>query len=115
MTTNYERQQIANHVWELEGDQVKSLFLNWLAATDASLTDFEKLLSTDYAQTNAAETWVYGELDRALNFQPMTEDQMAQQSLDALEEYRNSGNGVSQARLQEWADRRVSNAELPYS
>jgi hypothetical protein len=112
MTLSYERQQIANHVRELEGEQVKSLVLNWFAATDANLTDFERLLAADHIHPDSAEILAYGELDQTLNFYPMTEDQMAQQSLNALEEYQKSGNGVTQDQLQEWADSLGSNAEL---
>jgi hypothetical protein len=112
MTIRDERRQIANYVRDLEGEQVKSLVLNWLAVPDANLTDFERLLVKDYVQIDAPEALAYGELDQTLNFQSMTEEQMAQHSLNALEEYQNSRTGITQEQLQEWVDSLGSNAEL---
>lgn len=101
MTANKERQQIADHVRDLEGEQVKALVLHWLTGTDVSLTEFERLLEAEY--TSDEET-VYDEFDAALNFQPLTEEEMIHQSLEALEEYRRTGNGIAHARVQEWVD-----------
>jgi hypothetical protein len=58
-----------------------------LTVTDASLQDFERLLSTE-CTSSEPESETYGELDRTLEFHPLTEMQMVHRSLEALEEYR---------------------------
>lgn len=112
MTTSNDRQQIASHVQELGGEQVKALVLDWLSVTDASLLDFERLLETEYMHPSDTEESVYGELDQNLNFHPLTEEQMIQASLDALEEYRKIGGGVSHDRVREWADSLGTDSEI---
>jgi hypothetical protein len=101
------RQQIASHIQELDGEHVKALVLDWLTVTDASLQDFERLLSTECTSSEAeSETYgeLDGELDRTLNFHPLTETQMIQRSLEALEEYRLTGNGIPHEQVRTWAD-----------
>lgn len=98
MTANKDWQQIADHVRELEGEQVKALVLHWLASTDGSLTEFKRLLQVEYTTD---EEIIYGEFDAVLNFQPLAEEQMIHQSLEALEEYRHTGNGIAHTRVQE--------------
>jgi plasmid stabilization system protein ParE len=112
MTTSSDRQQIANHIQKLGGEQVKALVLDWLSATDASLMDFERLLETEYIHPSDTEKSVYGELDQNLSFNPLTEEQMIDASLDALKEYRNRGGGVSHDRVREWADRLGTGSEI---
>jgi hypothetical protein len=97
------RQKIASHVQELDGEHVKALVLDWLTVTDASLQDFERLLSNESTPAEP-ESEAYGELDRALNFHPLTETQMIHKSLEALEEYHLKGNGISHEQIREWAD-----------
>jgi hypothetical protein len=104
MPLSNDRQQIASHVQELDGEHVKALVLDWLTATDASLRDFERLLSTEQVPVET-ETVVYGELDQTLNFHPLTETQMTHKSLEALEEYRLTGNGVPHKQVRKWADK----------
>jgi hypothetical protein len=103
MSSINNRQKIANHVQELDGEHLKALVLDWLTVTDASLQDFERLLSTESTPAQP-ESEAYGELDRTLNFHPLTETQMIHQSLEALEEYRLTGNGISHEQVREWAD-----------
>jgi hypothetical protein len=112
MTTGNDRQQIASHVQELGGEQVKALVLDWLSETDASLVDFERLLETEYMHSSGTEELVYGELDQNLNFHPLTEEQMIQASLDALKEHRNMGGGVSHDLVREWADSLGTDSEI---
>jgi hypothetical protein len=97
------RQKIANHVQELDGEHVKALVLDWLTVTDASLQDFERLLSTECASAEP-DPEAYGELDQTLSFHPLTETQMIYKSLEALEEYRLTGNGIPHEQVREWAD-----------
>ncbi|MGB8701023.1 MAG: hypothetical protein WCD18_16545 [Thermosynechococcaceae cyanobacterium] len=103
MPLSNDRQQIASHVQELDGEHVKALVLDWLTVTDASLQDFERLLSTEHTLTET-EALVYGELDQTLNFQPLTETQMIHNSLEALDAYRLTGNGIPHNQVREWAD-----------
>jgi hypothetical protein len=103
MSLSNNRQQIASHVQELDGEHVKALVLDWLTVTDASLQDFEQLLSTDYRPTET-QPEVYGELDQTLSFHPLTEAQMIDKSLEALEEYRLTGNGIPHEQVREWAN-----------
>lgn len=103
MASINNRQKIANHVQELDGEHLKALVLDWLTVTDASLQDFERLLSTDSSLANP-ESEAYGELDQTLNFYPLTETQMIDKSLEALEEYRLTGNAISHEQVREWAD-----------
>ena len=110
MMADKDRQQITEHVRELEGEQVKALVLHWLVGTDVSITEFERLLKTEYA---TKEETVYGEFDAALNFQSLTEEQMIHQSLEALEEYRRTGKGINHAHIQEWVNSLGTDHELP--
>jgi K+/H+ antiporter YhaU regulatory subunit KhtT len=103
MPLSHDRQQIASHVQEMDGEHVKALVLDWLTATDASLQDFEKLLST-MPVTAETESNVYGELDETLSFHTLTETQMIEKSLEALEAYRRTGNGVPHEQVRQWAD-----------
>jgi hypothetical protein len=112
MTTGNDRQQIASHVQELGGEQVKALVLDWLSVTDASLVDFERLLENEFMHPRDPEESVYGELDQNLNFHPLTEEQMIHASLNALEEYRNMGGGISHDRVREWADSLGTDSEI---
>ena len=52
------------------------------------------------------ESLEFGEIDAKLNFQPLTEADMIQQSKSALEAYRRIGSGVEHERVREclsWA------------
>lgn len=104
MAISHDRQEIAEQVRGLTGDQVKTLVLNWLVATEASLMDFEQLLENEYTQAPHENTVIYGELDETLEFHSLTEEQMIQKSLDALEKYQTTGNAVPHHHVQEWVD-----------
>ena len=67
------------------------------------MEDFERLLTHQPSQTTK-ESFEYGEIDAALNFQPLTEAQMVQQSQSALEAYRRTGSAAAHNRVREWAD-----------
>lgn len=103
MTANNIRQQIVEHLEILPGEQVKTLLLTWLTGTSGDLEDFEQLLTNQLTQTTE-ELFDVGEIDAALNFQPLTEAQMVQQSQAALKAYRRKGSGVAHERVREWAD-----------
>ena len=98
-----DQQAIANHVKALDSERVKALVLNWLSGTSGSLSDFERLLTSELHSTDVAAL-EYGRLDETLVFHPMTEAEMVESSLQVLEEYKRTGNGVSHERVREWLD-----------
>ncbi|QLE55092.1 hypothetical protein [Nostoc sp. TCL26-01] len=112
MTESNIKQQILEHLEILPPEQVKCLVLTWLIDTSASLEDFEWLLTNQSIQTTT-ESLEYGEIDAGLNFQPLTEAQMVQQSQSALEAYLRTGSGIPHERVREWADNLGTNQERP--
>jgi len=98
-----DQQAIANHVKALDSERVKSLVLDWLSGTSGSLSDFERLLTSEPHSADAADL-EYGRLDETLVFHPMTEAEMVESSLQVLEEHKRTGNGVSHERVCEWLD-----------
>jgi Arc/MetJ-type ribon-helix-helix transcriptional regulator len=55
------------------------------------------------AAQNGLETMEIGDFDAAGVFQARSEDEMIQQSLVALEEYRSNGRGISHEAMKQWA------------
>lgn len=96
-------QAIAHQVEALDSERVKALVLNWLSLTSGSLSDFECLLDSE-ADNVDASVLEYGQLDETLRFQPMTDAEMIESSLQVLDEYQRTGNGVSHERVCEWLD-----------
>jgi hypothetical protein len=98
---------------------VKALVLNWLSETNGTLADFESLLVSE--QLDDQDSVQYGMFDDRGQFQPLTEEMQIQQSLEALEEYRLKGGGVSHDglrptkghRVSEWLDSIGTDRELP--
>ena len=90
MTASNIRQQILEHIEALPAEQVKTLLLVWLTSSSGNLENFEQLLTN---QPNQAieESLEYGEIDSSLNFQPLTEAEMVEQSKLALEAYLRKG------------------------
>ena len=97
-----DRYKITDRVQALESTRVKELVLEWLAGTDGSLDDFEKLLETDYAVVDAASP--YGELNDQGGFQPLTEAEMAAKSLQALAAYERTRVSVPHEQVRAWLD-----------
>ncbi|MFN6564065.1 MAG: hypothetical protein RMY28_030325 [Nostoc sp. ChiSLP01] len=112
MTASNIKQQILEQLKTLPGEQVKTLVLTWLTGSSTSLEDFERLLTNQLTQTTE-ESFESGEIDAALNFQPLTEAQMVQQSQSALKAYRRTGSGVAHERVREWADSLGTDRERP--
>ncbi|ODG96218.1 MULTISPECIES: hypothetical protein [unclassified Nostoc] len=112
MTKSNIRQQILEQLETLPPEQVKTLLLTWLTSSSGDLEDFEQLVTNQAIQTTE-ESFEYGEIDAALNFQPLTEAQMVQQSQSALEAYRSTGSGVAHDRVREWADSLGTEQERP--
>lgn len=112
MTASNIRQQILEHIEALPSQQVKSLLLTWLNGSEGDLEDFQRLLANPPTQ-NTEESFEYGEIDTALNFQPLTEDEMVRQSKSALEAYRRTGSGVAHNLVREWVDSLETDTERP--
>ena len=53
-------------------------------------------------EENNQSQMVYGAIDTNLNFTPLTKEEMIVQSLYALNEYQQSGCGISQQAMSEW-------------
>ena len=100
MTDQYA---ISNHVETLESEQVKALVLNWLSRTDGSLSDFERLLESEFRSFDTA-VLECGQIDETLAFQPMSDSHKIESSLQVLEEYKRTGNGIAHERVREWLD-----------
>jgi hypothetical protein len=112
MTASNIRQQILEHIEGLPSEQVKTLLLVWLTSSSGNLEDFEQLLTNQPTQA-IEESHEYGEIDSALNFQPLTEAEMVQQSKLALEAYHRKGSGVPHNLVREWADSLGTDEEHP--
>jgi hypothetical protein len=91
---------------------VKAIVLEWLEGTEGSLDEFEQLLEAGSVGMDADEL-LYGELDEHRTFQPLTEAEMAMKSLQVLEDYKRTRNGVSHERVQEWLDSFGTDNPLP--
>lgn len=59
-------------------------------------------LMTNQPEEITEEGFEFGEIDEALNFQPLTEAEMVEKSLSSLEAYRRKGSGVLHERVREW-------------
>lgn len=103
MATSNIKQQILEHLDALPGEQVKNLLKTWLTVSEGDLEDFEQLLNYELTQATE-EILEYGQIDTALNFQPLTQAQMVEQSRKTLEAYRSTGSGVAHERVREWVD-----------
>ncbi|NET15498.1 MAG: hypothetical protein F6K08_23015, partial [Okeania sp. SIO1H6] len=90
MTANNLRQKILERLELLSGEQVKNLLRKWLVNSSGNLEYFEELLINESHQ-KTEELLDYGEIDSTLNFIPLTEEEMVQQSKLALEDYRRQG------------------------
>ncbi|MEM9927735.1 MAG: hypothetical protein AAF915_29120 [Cyanobacteria bacterium P01_D01_bin.50] len=110
MTTGNVKQQILEHIEVLPSEKVKTLLLTWLTNSSGNLEDFEQLLANQPSSV-MENTFEYGEIDGDLNFQPLSEAQMVQQSKLALEEYHRQGSGVAHDTVCKWADSLGTNEE----
>jgi hypothetical protein len=99
------KSQLLDQIQAMEGQDVKALVLAWLTGTDGNLADLEQMLDGEEIE--------YGEIDDQGNFQPLTEAEMAAQSLRVLEDYKRNPDGVSHDRVSEWLDSIGSENPLP--
>jgi hypothetical protein len=112
MTANNIKQQILGYLEVLTGEEVKIILLQWLSGSDGNLEDFERLLTNQSTQ-EVEKSFEYGNINAELNFQPLTEVQMIQQSKSVLENYQSKGSGVAHNLVREWVDSLGTDEELP--
>jgi hypothetical protein len=112
MTASGIRQQILEHIEVLSPQEVKTLLSHWLANSEGDLEEFKRLLTNKPDQI-VEEAFEFGEIDSALNFQPLTEAQMIEKSLSSLEAYRRKGSGVEHERVREWIESLGTDNERP--
>jgi hypothetical protein len=105
------RQQMTNHIDSLSGEQVKSLVLSWLSETGGTLSDFESLL--DLKSDDQSIAIEFGQLNDLGEFQPLTENEQIQKSLETFAEYRLNRNGISHDRVSHWLESIGTDRELP--
>jgi hypothetical protein len=111
-----DRQQLANQVQALDGDRVKALVLGWLLETEGRVDNFSELLEeTLEAEHSLREesNVVYGDIDENLTFQPLEEAEMIAKSLQVLEDYKRTRQGISDERVQKWLDSLGTENPLP--
>ena len=101
MKTNI-REQIEKHIRGLSADTVKDLVLQWIRTSDGTFTDFEQQLLE--IQDNSYDDYAWGEMDSNLSFTPLTEAEQIQKSREALEDYQQTGQGIPQSQMQQWAE-----------
>jgi hypothetical protein len=99
------KSQLLNQIQAMAGHDVKALVLAWLTGTDGRLEDLAQMLDGD--------DLVYGETNTEGNFQPLTEAEMAAQSLQVLADYQQNRDGVSHDRVSEWLDSIGTENPLP--
>ncbi|MEB3219691.1 MAG: hypothetical protein VKN72_26130 [Nostocales cyanobacterium 94392] len=112
MTAGNIQQQILEHLEALPSEEVKTLLLRWLTNSSGNLEDFEQLLANQPTQA-IEKSFEYGEIDAGLNFQPVSEAEMVQQSKLAFEDYRRKGSGIAHNVVREWADSLGTDEEHP--
>ncbi|WP_071191458.1 hypothetical protein [Trichormus sp. NMC-1] len=84
------------------------------------LSHQEKIKAIQFLATELAkdeenlleESLEYGEIDTGLNFQPLTETEMIEQSKSALEAYRRTGSAVKHEQVRKWANSLGNNANV---
>ena len=101
-----KRTQLLDQIASMEDQAVKALVVEWLSGTDGSLDDFGRLIDD-------TDDLTYGEIDDQGEFQPLTEAQMAAQSLQTLEAYKRNRDGVSHDQVSHWLNSIGTENPLP--
>jgi hypothetical protein len=80
---------------------LKAAIQDWLAS-DGSFDAFDAALEAHHAQP---DSYQWGEIDDRQEFVLLSEQQMVQKSLEALEQHRRTGIGFTHEQVEEWAVR----------
>lgn len=88
---------------------LKAALQDWLAS-DGSFDALEAALEAHHDDVDADDeitrtAYQWGEIDATNEFVPLTEQQMVEKSLEALERHRLTGIGFSHEQVEEWATR----------
>ena len=94
------RHELAVHIHDLPAEQIKQALLKWLDNKEGSLWDLEQTLVQETNQTQM----VYGSIDNDNNFVPLNEKEMVVQSLEALDEFQQTGKSISQKNMESWVE-----------
>lgn len=100
------RHELAAIVRDLPAEKVKNAVLQWLGTEKSDIADLKQNLSLE-------PQMVYGAIDTNLDFTPLTEEEMIAQSLEVLNEYQESGRGISQQTMENWVASLGTDEELP--
>ncbi|GAA6614551.1 hypothetical protein [Scytonema sp. NUACC26] len=105
------RESIANRIQAMPSDLVKTAVLRWLL-TPGSLDDLEQTLKEETTLEEESD-WEWGEVSASLQFMPLSEQEMVHHSLQALEEYQRTGQGIDHEQMKAWAANLGTDRELP--
>ena len=92
------RHELAVRIHDLPAEQIKQAVLKWLDTKEGSLWDLEQTLEQEANQPQM----VYGSIDNDNNFVPLNEQEMVAQSLEALDEFQQTGQRISQKTMESW-------------
>ena len=94
------RHELAIRIHDLPAEQIKQAVLKWLDIKEGNLWDLEQTLVQETDQPQM----FYGSIDNDNNFVPLNEQEMVAQSLEALDEFRQTGKSISQKTMESWVE-----------
>lgn len=107
------KQQIRKKLDRLSDHQQASALRSWVAQSNNSLEALAEILETQPVEKIALDDLEFGTLDDDLNFSPLTEGEMIQQSLVVLEGYRRDRYAVRQEQVEAWVASLGTGNEIP--
>lgn len=102
MTSLNSVQKIAQHISTLPGEQVKAAVLAWTVGPDTSVEGLEQALASTQHYASQTEDFT-DDAAFAATFPSLSEAEMTELSLQALRDYKRTGESVSQADMEAWA------------
>ncbi len=103
------RHELAVRIHGLPAEQIKQAVLKWLDTKEGSLWDLEQTLVQEINQSQI----VYGSIDNHNNFVPLNEEEMVAQSLEALDEFQQTGQSISQKTMESWVQNLGTDKQFP--
>jgi hypothetical protein len=100
-------QVLQEQLQSMPDDQVKSLMIAWLQDDLLGLQQFTNWVETTQPQLE------WGQIDSDLNFQPLSDEAMIAQSLETLQLYQTTPQGITQSSMTAWAESLGTDYELP--
>lgn len=107
------KQQIRKNLDRLSDRQQASALRSWVAQPDTSLEALAEILETQPTEEFALDDLEFGTLDDDLNFSPLTEAEMIQQSLAILEDYKRDRRAISHEQVEAWVASLGTGNEIP--